>query len=227
MAPVTRPAPKLVPVPAPKGPRGPIAAPPSAPPLRSAAKSDYTEPSPANAVALTSSPGATIVPTRVAPQWMGNTSVLLAGQLTAQAEPVASFIFNSGVRQSAEQAAFSFEVWAPGTTDRLNPDLWRDLDVQVHYRYGKQGSYQTDYVDLETQTNNNARYSVNLRKFDPWSVDGVSHPKARTGIPVVDKKDAAGKVVGQQATMSFFMTVNGFELRPAPGSDFEGTFANA
>lgn len=157
---------------------------------------------------------------------MGNTSVLMAREPSTRHDESGSFTFTSWARQRAGQAVFTFEVWAPGTTDRQNPDLWRDLDVQVHYRYAAQGPYQTEYVDLDAQTNNNARYALNLRRFDPWSVDGESQLKARPGIPVAPKKDGAGTVVGQQAKLSFFITVNGKELRPTAGTDFEGTFEN-
>lgn len=164
-------------------------------------------------------------PQRVIPGWMGNTAVCIHRDPNGRPTAGDRFTFDTWARQRASTAQFQFDVWAEGTTDRDNPDLWRELDVQVHYRYGDQGEYKTDYINFDRRNGNDARYSLELRKFDPWSRDTNSgHPSS--DIPISEVKNEQGRVVGHQAQMQFFITVNGKELRPSDGRDFEGTYVN-
>lgn len=162
----------------------------------------------------------------VVPAWMGGTSVTITRESSEQPKLAESFAFDTWARQRAGTTRFSFEVWAPGVTDRENPDLWRQLEVEVHYRYGAQGAYKTDYVNNDARSGNNARYSLELRKYDPWSQDNVSTLNARAGIPVAEVKDATGHVISHEAKLEYYFTVNGKELRASNGKDFEGKFEN-
>lgn len=163
---------------------------------------------------------------RVIPGWMGNTAVSIHREPSGRPTPADRFTFDTWARQRASTTQFQFDVWAQGTTDRDNPDLWRDLDVQVHYRYGGQGEYKTDYVNFDRRNGNDARYSLELRKFDPWSKDGISTSNPPSDIPITEVKNAQGRVTSHEAKMEFFITVNGQELRPGEGRNFEGTYVN-
>lgn len=157
---------------------------------------------------------------RPVPAWMGNTTVHIAREPSDHARGAEGFTFGTWARQRAAVTTFNFEVWAPGFTDRQNPDLWRQLDVKVHYRYNGTGDYQTSYVNNTGRSGENAVYSLDLRKtLDPWSdADGISQ-----AVPRAPATEVPG---GHMATVDFFFSVNGKELRPASGGNYTGTFEN-
>ena len=41
-----------------------------------------------------------------------------------------------------------FEVWMQGVTDFPNPDLWQQLDVELHWRVKGAAAFTTQYVDV-------------------------------------------------------------------------------
>ncbi len=204
------------------------AAPPTAKPAPAAARrSDAFAAGAARPMTTLSAPeGAPLATPRVKPAWLGNTAVNISREPSERPRASETFSFDTWARQRAGKTTFNFEVWAPGTTDRHNPDLWRDLDVQVHYRYAGQTDWKKDHVNNDGRSGNNAHYALDLRRYDPWSSQGVSTGRPNPSIPVSEEKNAEGRVVAHRAKLEFFFTVNGSELRAPSGKPFEGTYEN-
>lgn len=158
--------------------------------------------------------------TLVPPQWMGEVRTLITRDANDPCDGGSSaaqpFSFGTWARQRAFITSTCFQIYQPGLTDRDDPDLWQKLDVQVHYRYGGVSSWQTRAVDFDRRSGNNARYRFSLRDVDP--LRSYHCPE----VPPTPTSD------GQYAEVSFeyYLTVNGGELRPAPGATFAGSYAD-
>ncbi len=156
------------------------------------------------------------------PGWVGNARVNIsrsAAALCSSDAPVyaSPFTYDSWARTRAAYAGFCFEVWQEGITDRPNPNLWQDLDVQVHYRFAGQQDFTRAYVDLFDQVGNNARYGLNLRTFDPFGFyQCPSVPYETVSAPDGDRV---------QASLEFFFTINGMVFRPE-NALFGGTYVD-
>ena len=131
------------------------------------------------------------------------------------------FVFDTAARQRALIAKLYFQVWEPGVTDFDNPDLWRELDVRMRYRYRHDGPWQERYVNFDARVGNDARYAVDLRReLDPLT--------GRTRTAPEDCPDAElsltpdGLYVETEA--EYYFTVDATELRPAAGAAFRGQF---
>lgn len=149
--------------------------------------------------------------------WIGNADVAItrggAGACdgTAMAD---GFTYDTWTRQRAAYRNVCFQVWKQGTTDWANPNLWRDIDVQVHYRYGKDLPWQTTYVPTFDRVGNNARYKLDLGALDPFrTYYCTQEPYAKSADGQYD-----------EAKMEFFFVANGVALRRADGSNFVGSF---
>ena len=135
------------------------------------------------------------------------------------------FSYDTWARQQASITQVFFDVWQAGVTDFDNPNLWKELDVEMHSRVGSSGPYTMSYVTFSAREGNNARYAVNLRPLDllPGQNGGVLTDKSLCPtFPVTISTD--GQYL--QADFEFYFTVNGVELRPTGGGDFHGTFSN-
>ncbi len=151
-------------------------------------------------------------PPEAGPEWMGNvTATISRGSSRRCGEPQAfgsQLSFGTWARQRAAITDLCFEVFEPGVTDFRNPDLWQQLDVQVHHRADPAKPFVVDPVSLADLVGNNARYAVDLRALDPFQWGrclndvAVSAPTGNPGDEHV------------QATVEMFLTVNGAELRP-------------
>lgn len=156
----------------------------------------------------------------VPPQWMGEARSLIARGASDPCDGGAGaaqgFAFDTWARQRATHANLCFEVYQPGVTDRDDPDLWQKLDVQLHYRYLGQtpGAWQTRYVGFERRRGNNAGYVAGWRELDP-----LQWARCPEVAPII----AGGY---EQVGLEYYVTVNGGELRPAPGATFAGTFTD-
>ncbi len=175
-----------------------------------------------------------VVPAANAPGWMGNTSSLIdratcggaTGACYDHAQPATSdFRYDTWARQRAAIAEVFFDVWKQGVTDYANPNLWRELDVELHSRIGGAGAFTTSYVRFAEYHGNDARYAMNLRALDP--LGGVN------GSALTDKSQcpAFATTISPdaqyvRATFDYYFTVNGVDLRPAPGAVFHGTYEN-
>jgi hypothetical protein len=170
-----------------------------------------------------------IAPAADAPGWMGN-AVTVVSRATCSAGPCdgdrraaeQGFSYDTWARQRAAIRGLYFDVWKQGVTDFDNPELWKQLDARVHYRFGGAGAWSWKYVDYDRRVANDARYAFALRTIDPLPGATVTRkedcPKFSTTI------SADGNYL--ETSMEYFFSVNGVELRPAPGASYRGRFSD-
>lgn len=151
------------------------------------------------------------------PQWIGNASTLTTRDTTSNCGGTPadqSFTFDTWTRQRAAITNLCFEVYEPGMTDRDDPELWRKLDVRLHWREAGQLSWQSTPVNYDRRVGNNARYAFNWRGVDPFR--SYNCP---AGTITTDPSDQYA-----QTTVEYYVTVNGGEMRPVPGGAYAGIF---
>lgn len=125
--------------------------------------------------------------------------------------------YDSWVRQRAGVRNVCFEVWKPGVTDTENPDYWRLLDVQVHYRYQGASDWKTAYVPSIDRRGNNRRYAWSLSyEMDP--LGGANVADAKAGFDIVNEQPTYASV---RSTLEFYFTVNGHKLTTSTNDNFE------
>ena len=125
-------------------------------------------------------------------------------------------VYDEWVRERAGIRNVCFEVWSPGITDTDNPDYWKLLDVEVHYRFGD-GAWQMQYVPSIDRRGNNRRYA--------WSIDYALDPMAYAaslvaiGAPLAILSESDGwDLVAKN--LELYFTVNGDKLLTPMGHDF-------
>lgn len=124
--------------------------------------------------------------------------------------------YDSWARQRAGVRNVCFEVWKPGVTDTENPDFWRLLDVQVHYRHQGTSAWKTAYVPSIDRRGNNRRYAWSLsQEMDP--LGGMNVADAKAGFYVVNEQPTWASV---QSTLEFYFTINGHELTTSTNDNF-------
>jgi hypothetical protein len=172
-----------------------------------------------------------IAPAEGEPGWMGNVRHVLSrqtcnGPCESDMRPTdGEILYDTWARQRAAIRGIYFEVWKDGVTNWDNPDLWRQLDVQVHTRLGGAGPFTTAYVPFDRRLGNNARYGVDLRGLDP--IPGnftIQNPADCPAFPLTVPAAGAGALV--ETTLELYFTVNGAELRPATGGAFVVRYQN-
>jgi len=146
------------------------------------------------------------------PGWIGNAKLMLSRSASAlcQADAPAytgPFSFGTWERTRTTYTSLCFEVWQEGVTDLANPNLWQDLDVQVHYRFAGQEAFTTAYVSLFDQVGNNARYGLDLRPLDPFAMYHCPD------VPTTKYTSASGELM-VQAPIELYFTVNGAPFMP-------------
>ncbi len=157
------------------------------------------------------------------PGWLGNARYAIERQTCdgracdASLRPVPpAIVYESWARQRAAVRVITFEVWKEGVTDRENPDLWRQLDVQVHARLQGTTTFTTSYVALDRRVGNDARYAIDLAKLDPIPGFAVADTAEKCpAVPLRLPPELNGGYV--EATVELYATVNGVELRPDGG----------
>lgn len=163
-----------------------------------------------------------------APGWVGNGAWVISratcsgGPCDADRRPLTTaYDYETWARQRAAVRSIYFEVYKAGVTDRDNPDLWRQLDVQVLSRpAGSARPWRSQYVRLDGRAGNNARYAMPLRDLDPLGENTVT---SRASCPAVTlTRSPDGMYVS--AELEYYFRVNGAEYRPAPGAAFRGRF---
>jgi hypothetical protein len=160
-----------------------------------------------------------------APAWIGEAKYAIT-RATCNASVCASdlrpwtapFHFDSWAQQRAAITRGYFEVWQPGVTDFDNPNLWRELDVRVHYRFDPNGPFEQRYVDFLERAGNNARYAFSLRDFYPFPNGGA--------CPTVPFRLGPDERT-YEAELELYVSVNGAELRPAPNATFRGLYSSS
>lgn len=124
--------------------------------------------------------------------------------------------YDSWTRQRAGVRNVCFQVWKPGVTDTDNPDYWKLLDVQVHYRHQGSADWKTAYVPSIDRQGNNRRYAWTLtQEMDPLGGNNVADAKA--GFYVENEQPAWANV---KSTMEFYFTVNGHKLTTSTNENF-------
>lgn len=168
-------------------------------------------------------------PTGTMPGWLGDGAWVIQ-RATCDGGPCDAhrngldtpFVYDTWARQRAAVAGLYFEAWKAGVTDRDNPDLWRDLDARVYYRFGDTGAFAWRHVDLDRRTGNNARYGLRLRDLDPLGGNTVTRREDCPAAPLTLSPD--GQTVS--APVQYYFQVNGLDLRPADGTAWRGSFVN-
>ena len=165
-----------------------------------------------------------------APGWIGNASFAIDRQTCNGGVCPGSwrsleggFLYETWARQRAAVRRAGFEVWKSGVTDFNNPNLWQQLDVQIHRRYAGETTFTTEYVSFDGRWGNNAHYGLDLRALDPFEYPRGANIQTAADCPKFTvRRDASGNYV--ETDLEFYFTVNGVELRPAAGGNFRGTY---
>ena len=115
-------------------------------------------------------------------------------------------------RASAGDSNLCFQVYQPGVTDTdTNP--WQTLDTRVHYKLGGQSAWTVAPVDFDRRDGNMPLQAVVARRH-PFR---ANHCSEVASSPTPDG-------MYTQIRIDYFITVNGAELRPEPGSGVRGYF---
>jgi hypothetical protein len=129
--------------------------------------------------------------------------------------------YDTYARQRAAIRAIYFDVWKEGVTDFDNHDLWRQLDVQVHYRARENAPFTSRYVSFFRRSGNDARYELPMAEIDPLA--GAYARTDPSQCPAADLTPAPDGVY-VSATVEYYFTVNGAIFRRADGTNFRGVF---
>jgi hypothetical protein len=172
----------------------------------------------------------------VAPAFLGNAAVVTSrqtcgdgGACDSDRMPAAGgFVYDAWVRERAAVRAVYFDAQKDGVTDFDNGDLWKTLNVQVHYRSDGEAEFETAPVDFSSWQGDAARYAVELRDFDPFAGPAPSDKSECPDVPlelVTDPGAAPGDAPQTvRARFEYYLTVNDVPLR-APGAvPFKGRF---
>lgn len=155
--------------------------------------------------------------TRPQPEWMGNAYTVIERSGEAGRSVSSPILYDSWARQRASVRELRFEAWAPGLTDRDDPDLWKKIDAKVHFRFAGETQFHEASINFKHRTGNNALYAMNLERFDPWFAPYLSSSEVKDIKPTL-----AGQPNGSQvAKLEVFFTLNGKEFRPEPNKNFE------
>lgn len=164
-----------------------------------------------------------------APDWLGGATSVIArgtcdgGPCDADRKPLdQGFTYDTWARQRATVAGVYFEAYEPGVTDVENPELWKQLDAQMQWRFVGSPTWESTYVNLAGRAGNNARYAVDLRAFDPLKGGKRTDKKDCPATALTVSKDGAYV----SADVEYWFSVNGVELRPKAGQAYRGTFAD-
>jgi hypothetical protein len=167
-----------------------------------------------------------------APGWIGNAFSVISretcGDTFCEGDQVPldrGYRFGTWERERATIANGYFEVYKQGATDWDNPDVWKQLDAQLHTRFGAEGAYKSRYVDIDGRVGNNARYAFRVRDLDPLGAAAsvISDKKDCPSQPL--RVSADGQYV--EVDLEFYMTVNGVELRPEGEPTYRAVYADS
>jgi hypothetical protein len=134
------------------------------------------------------------------------------GQRRLDDQPIA---YDGSVRERATVRNVCFEVWKPGATDTDNPNFWRELDVQIHYRYKGAEGWQQAYVPSIDRRGNNRRYAWNLSRLDP--VTGDQYGDVTKPFETLSETPKSATI---QSELEFYFTVNGNKLSTSTDGSF-------
>jgi hypothetical protein len=150
--------------------------------------------------------------------WIGDAVVLMSRSASGRCDGALplnqGFDYGTWTRQRAALRNVCFQVWRAGTTDRDNPNLWREIGVQAHYRFAPTDPFTAAWVGIDGRAGNNARYAWDLSSVDPFA------PYRCLTAPTTKSADGLYDI----ARMEFFFTANGVPLTQPGGAPFVGTF---
>jgi hypothetical protein len=165
-----------------------------------------------------------------APGWMGNAASVInrmtcdGGPCDASRVPLESgFTHGTYARQRAAIRAIYFDVWKEGVTDWANPELWQDLDVQVHHRAREGAPFTTQYVSFWRRNGNDARYALPMAAIDPLAGPYTRTERSQCPDATLTPSEEPGSAY-VRATVEYYFTVNGVPLRAPGGETFRGVF---
>lgn len=150
--------------------------------------------------------------------WIGEPSVIFSRSLfgcDGGSALSTEFHFDTWVRQRAAVKNICFQVWQPGTTDRDNPNLWREINVEAHYRFSPDQPWRSTFVGQLDRVGNNARYRFDANALDPfrWGAPCENTPTTVTADGQYDR-----------ARMELYFTANGVILSAPGDQPFIGLF---
>jgi len=152
------------------------------------------------------------------PAWVGNSMVRISrdtGDTCTGGGGIDGFSFGTWARQRAAYTNACFQVYQPGVTDVDGVEVWRALDVRVHWRgAGTDEAYRTEAVPFDRRVGNDARFAFNLREIDPFRMYHCPD------VPVTPASDPQY----DRAEIELYFVVNGVELRATNGHPFVGAF---
>jgi hypothetical protein len=131
--------------------------------------------------------------------------------------------YDEWVRERAGIRNVCFEVWKPGVTDTDNPDYWKLLDVQVHYRYAGTADWKTAYVPSIDRRGHNRRYAWSLGQ-DLDATAGYSIAGLKGAITVEGETATS---VSVYSDLEFYFTVNGHALNSSSNASFRVRYHGA
>lgn len=163
------------------------------------------------------------------PDWMGKAAFVVSRATCSDGNAcdndrrdlAGGVSYDTWARQRAAIRSIFFDVWEPGVTDKDNPNLWTQLDAQVHYRWEGQESFQTEYVNFSKRVGNDARYELPLRPLDPMHGNVISDPATQCPVGKLSLSPDGFYV---RTSVELYFTVNGKELRPSAGNTYRVTF---
>jgi hypothetical protein len=162
------------------------------------------------------------------PDWAGNAASVITRQ-TCSGGPCdenrvsldQGFVYGTWARQRAAIAGFYFDVWEEGVTDFDNPDLWKQVDAQIHFRFSGQTAFTSRYVDFFHRVGNDARYQVLIRTIDPFfAMPSVVAPESCPAAALTATPD--GQYVSTE--IEYYFSADGVEIRPSAGETYKGRF---
>lgn len=165
-----------------------------------------------------------------APGWIGNGAYVIDRMTcdgpcdhSRRALAPAPWRYDTYARQRAAIRAIYFDVWKAGVTDFDNAELWRELDVQVHFRVRAEGPFQSRYVRFFRRVGNDARYELPMAEMDPFA-GGFrrTDPSQCPDADLLTSGDPNAAYVG--ARVEYYFTVNGVPYRESSGHNFRGEF---
>ena len=173
-----------------------------------------------------------IAPPANAPGWVSGASYLLdratcgSGPCYGDAKSAdLGLTFDTWARQQAAITEIFFDVWKSGVTDFDNADLWKELDVEAHWRLDPSQPFSMSYVGFSERVGNNARYALGLRPLDPLAGQNGGALTNATQCPAIPATITAdGQFV--QASLDVYFTVNGVALQPNGRGVFHVLFQN-
>jgi hypothetical protein len=134
----------------------------------------------------------------------------------------APIVWDEWVRERAGTRNLCFQVWSPGITDTDDPSYWKELDVEVHYRFGT-GAWTTAYVPMLDHQGHNLRYAWSM----DWSLDPLANAASLVAIgaplTILSEQNGSAQIAKD---LQVYFTVNG-ETLEAPSGPFDVRFEGA